>query len=138
MKYIYKYMNNYNKWFYIMIWENYDIQFLFIKKYILIIINYIMKYITKSEISLHFKFIIIIIVRKIIFQNSELNLNVDIIKLIFLKIYNKLNNFWEINVSENHFSSLQIFKSLYKYKFHQYSHELFVQIYVISWSISIF
>src|SRR5436305_3243926 len=40
------YLNNYNKWFSIMTRGNHDIQFLFTKNHALVIVYYIMKYIS--------------------------------------------------------------------------------------------
>ena len=83
-----------------MIYDNHNIQFLFIKNHILIIIYYIIKYISKSEIILHSKLIIYIIMHKIIIISPQSDFNSYIMKMMFLKIYNKLDNLREIDVSE--------------------------------------
>ena len=73
IKWDHSYLNNYNKWFSIMTHDNnHDIQFLFIKNHVMIIIYYIMKYISKSEVAFYSKLIIAIIIRKIIFISLAL------------------------------------------------------------------
>ena len=100
VKRTHSYVNNYNKWFSIMTRGNHDIQFLFTKKHTLAIINYIMKYITKPEASLHSKLTVAAAVRKTMSQNPEPNSSADIARLMLLKTYNKLDSLREVGVPE--------------------------------------
>jgi len=83
-----------------MTWVNHDIQFLFTKKHTLAIVNYIMKYITKPEDSLHSKLMVAAAVRKMMSQNPEPNSSADIARLMLLKTYNKLDSLQEVSVLE--------------------------------------
>src|SRR5436305_14869116 len=86
------YFNNYNKWFSIMIRDNHDVQFLFIKNHVLVIVYYIMKYILKSKVALHSKLIICVIMRKIMITFFQFSFDSYIAKMMLFKTYNKLNN----------------------------------------------
>jgi len=100
VKRTHSYVNNYNKWFSITTRGNHDIQFLFTKKHTLAIINYIMKYITKPEASLHSKLTVAAAVRKTMSEKPEPNSSADIARLMLLKTYNKLDSLREVGVPE--------------------------------------
>ena len=103
---------------------NHDYQFLFIKNHILIIIYYIMKYIFKSEIVLYSKFTIIIIVYKILLMILSFFI-INLKRNMILKIYNKLNNHYKIDISET-ISHLLRFPDYYINKIFQYIHIIYL------------
>ena len=78
---------------------NHDYQFLFIKNHVFMIIHYVMKYIFKHEIVLHFKFTIAAVICKTLFEIFSSSIDLER-KMILLKTYNKLNNHREIDISE--------------------------------------
>jgi len=78
---------------------NHDCQFLFIKNHALVIIHYVMKYIFKSEIALHLKLIIAVVVRKALLTIPSF-FTIDLERNMILKTYNKLNSHREVSISE--------------------------------------
>jgi len=100
IKWDHSYLNNYNKWFSIMIRDNHDIQFLFTKNHALIIVYYIMKYISKPEIALHSKLTVCVAMRKTMIASLQLGFNSYIAKMLLLKTYNKLDSLREVDVPE--------------------------------------
>src|SRR5436305_13387607 len=78
---------------------NHDCQFLFTKNHALAIIHYVMKYIFKSEITLHSKLTIAAAVRKAL-PTILSSSTTDLKRKMILKTYNKLNSHREVSISE--------------------------------------
>ena len=99
---------------------NHDCQFLFIKNHVLIIIHYMMKYIFKLKIILYFKLIIVVVIYKML-SRIFFFFFIDFERKMILKIYNKLNNYHEVDISET-ISYLLEFSDHYTNKTFQYIH----------------
>src|SRR5947207_6511225 len=84
-----------------MMHSNHDIQFLFTKNHALSVINYVMKYISKPEDSLHSKLAIAAAVRKdISATNTGRSSNFDFGKSMLIKTSNKLDSHREVGLPE--------------------------------------
>ena len=92
-------VNNYHKWIAIMTHANHDCQILFTKNHALAAIHYVMKYITKSKTALHSKLTVVAVARKAFMTNMNAA-TTDVRKMMLLKIYNKMDSYREVGVSE--------------------------------------
>src|SRR6266496_148625 len=84
---------SYNSWLSLMMRVNHDCQFLFTKNRALLVIHYIMKYISKPKDSLHSKLSIATATQKSLnATNADCTTNFDLRKSMLIKTYNKLNS----------------------------------------------
>ena len=87
-------VNPYNSWITIMLRANHDCQFLFSQIHALCSVNYVMKYITKGEQSLHAKLTIAAAVRKemVVARQQSNATSTDPSKSMLIKLCNKLQS----------------------------------------------
>src|SRR5436305_12995201 len=85
------------------------------------IIHYVMKYIFKFEVVLHFKFTIAVAICKALFEIFFFS--IDFRRKMILKTYNKLNSHHEVDISET-------ISHLFEFSDH-YINKTFQHIYII-------
>ena len=95
-------VNPYNSWITIMLRANHDCQFLFSQIHALCSVNYVMKYITKREQSLHAKLTIAAAVRKemVVARQQSNATSTDPSKSMLIKLCNKLQSHREVGLPE--------------------------------------
>lgn len=95
-------VNPYNSRITIMLGVNHDCQFLFSQIHALCSVNYVMKYITKREQSLHAKLTIAAAVRKemVVAHQQSNSIGPDPSKSMLIKLCNKLQSHREVGLPE--------------------------------------